>query len=105
MINPFAEASTVGVTESITDGIPTALHEKDPEKIVESIPAAEHVLWLSNSDPDPLTHVIVTVNTAAKSISVWRYAYVDPKKVPPPVARAALAPYRELSEKTTVISS
>lgn len=89
MINPFAEASTVGVTENITDGVPTALHEKDPEKIVESIPAAEHVLWLSSPNPDPLTHVIVTLNAAAKSISVWRYAYVDPKKVPPPVARPA----------------
>lgn len=101
MVNPFAEASTVGLTPSIKDGIPVVLDDKDSEKQIDSMPAHEHVLWVSTPSELPLEHIAVTLHTSAKMLSIWRYTYVHPKDVPQPIparpARTSGRPRNSLS--------
>ena len=81
MVNPFAEASTVGIAPLIQDGKPV-LPEAEPEKPTESMSAHEHVLWASPRGGDPMYHVVATLNSNTKTLSIWRYTYVNPKDIP-----------------------
>ena len=87
MVNPFAEASTVGVTSQIKDGKPVTLQDKDLDKSTESMSAHEHVLWVSPQLGDSLSSIVVTLNSDTKSLSIWRYTYVHPNDIPQPIPR------------------
>jgi anaphase-promoting complex subunit 1 len=87
MVNPFAEASTVGVTPLIQNGKPVVLQDKGPEKPIESMSAHEHVLWVSSPGTDAMNQVVTTLDTNTKTISIWRYAYTHPKDVPQAIPR------------------
>lgn len=87
MVNPFAEASTVGLTSSIKDHMPVALKESDPEKQTESMPAHEHILWTSSPSSDAMENVVVSINSTTKMLSVWRYTYIHPKDIPQSIPR------------------
>lgn len=82
MVDPFAEASAVGLTPSIRDGRPTALDEHDLSKPIPSIPAQEHLVWVSSNVADSVEQIAVTVNLDKNTLSVWRYTYVNPKEGP-----------------------
>lgn len=82
MIDPFAEASAVGLTPSVKDGRPTALDEHDTSKPIASIPAEEHLVWVSSRIADSVEQIAVTVNLDKNLLSVWRYIYVNPQDNP-----------------------
>ena len=87
MVNPFAEASTVGLTQHIDRELPSILSDfkADPEKNIDTLPANEHVVWTSYPTADPVERIVVTVNTNAKVLAVWRYCYVHPQLLPQPI--------------------
>lgn len=87
MINPFAEASVVGLTTSIKDGLPVALH--DSEKTASSVAAQEEVLWVSSRGPDPTDQLLATVDKGSKTMTVWRYTFVHATSYAPPIAPIA----------------
>ncbi|KIP09445.1 hypothetical protein PHLGIDRAFT_102877 [Phlebiopsis gigantea 11061_1 CR5-6] len=86
MVNPFAEASTVGLTATINATMPSSYEElkNDPEIQIDNVPANEHVLWTSCPTPDPVECIVVTLNSAAKRLTIWRYCYLHPKSLPKP---------------------
>ncbi len=94
MVNPFAEASAVGLTTCIRTGTPQSIDDDDPSEPTASIPAQEHVLWVSgrirNTDSTDL--MALTINMETKMLSVWRYTYVNPKDYPHPHRRSADRP-------------
>lgn len=87
MVNPFAEASTVGLTQHIDRDLPSILVEfkVDPEKQIDTMPAHEHVLWASHPTADTVERIMVTLNNSAKTLTVWRYCYVHPRLLPQPI--------------------
>ena len=80
MVDPFAEASAVGLTAFIKNGRPSALDEHEPGTPIATIPAQEHLLWVSGNEADPLEQLALTLNMERNQLSVWHYTYVDPKE-------------------------
>lgn len=85
MVNAFAEASVVGLTPSIRDGLPVSLHDSDPEKAASSVPAQEEVLWVSSSSSDPTDQLIATIDKGSRTVTLWRYTYVHSHSYAPPI--------------------
>ncbi|KAI0958209.1 hypothetical protein AcV7_004089 [Taiwanofungus camphoratus] len=83
----LAEPAAVGLAEKLVGGyhqIPATLKVEDPKKLTNSVPAEEHVVWVSQRGPDLSDDVVVTVNPNERRLSIWRYAFIRPKDVPYP---------------------
>lgn len=96
MVDPFAEASAVGLTAVIRNGRPSVLEDHEPGTPIATIPAQEHLVWVSGHEADPLEQLALTLNMERNELSVWHYTYVDPREASesPSKAgrRASLAP-------------
>ena len=90
MVDPFAEASAVGLTASIKHGRPSALEEHIPGDPIPTIRAAEHLVWVGTRTTvmDPLERLAVTVDLEKYTLSVWHYTYVDPRQASDTSTRA-----------------
>ncbi|KDQ54480.1 hypothetical protein JAAARDRAFT_209213 [Jaapia argillacea MUCL 33604] len=91
--NPFSEPAPAGLTIGITGGFhQTAVSLKDEDenstKPLKSVPATEHIVWMSHRGPGGTDDVLVTVDPDKHSLSVWRYAYIKPKDIPVPLGRS-----------------
>lgn len=92
MVDPFAEASAVGFTASIKNGRPSVLDDHDPSKPIASLPAQEHLAWVSSRAADGVEQIAITINAENNVLSVWRYAFLSPKDTPELPHRPGVAP-------------
>lgn len=91
MTTPYAEPAVIGLTQGIVGELNSASFslvdvKESFTKPLKSIPATEHVLWVTTEEPEAGLTIIVTVNVKANFISVWRYAYIHPKNLPSPIS-------------------
>ncbi|TDL26792.1 hypothetical protein BD410DRAFT_741006 [Rickenella mellea] len=104
--NPFSEPRAVGVTEGITGGfgfVPPVLKDKKSfNKPLKSLPADQHVLWVSNRQACASDDLMVTIDGDRRTISVWHYVYLAPKDIPVPIGRARA---RSLNRKRTSLAN
>lgn len=94
-LNPFAEPAAVGITERLTGGfhqIPPSVKDVDPTKPMNSVPAEEHVVWVSQRTLDATDDIVVTIDVGKRQVSVWRYAFIRPKDVLTPAGQASQLP-------------
>ena len=91
MVNPIAEASVMGLTTGIIggfDNVPVSLKDDNHSKMMNSVPAQEHVVWVSPPGSDVTEDIVLTVDPETHSLSVWRYAFIPGKNLLDASARA-----------------
>lgn len=82
----FAEPAAIGIARGIAGGydeVPASLSDED-ERCTEPpavVSAAEEVIWVSPRGLCADDDILVTINDARTELSIWRYAYIKPKKV------------------------
>lgn len=83
-LNPFAEPGAMGLTEKITGGFHSlrpSVTQDESNKSLKTIPAEEHILFVSQRGPDSSDDIVVTIDVRKRQFSVWRYAFIKPKDV------------------------
>ncbi|TFK37677.1 hypothetical protein BDQ12DRAFT_713446 [Crucibulum laeve] len=89
--SPLAEPSAVGLTAGIVGGYdsPPALKDEEENSIntLKSIPPTEMVITTSHRSPASSDDIVVTMDVANRTLSIWRYVYIKPKDAPVPFTR------------------
>jgi anaphase-promoting complex subunit 1 len=94
LTSPFAEIAAVGLTKGIVGrplDAPFSLEddEEHSRRALVTVPASEAVVWISDLfGKGPPETLLVTVDTEARKLSIWRYAYIPPRDLPVPLMRS-----------------
>jgi anaphase-promoting complex subunit 1 len=99
LTNPFNEAVTVGIAESIKivrDG------DTEVHKTRRMIPSLQQIVHVSHQGPESPFTLIVTANPEEQTLHIWRYVYARPSDMPQRVQQAQSKP---LSMPSTAPSS
>ncbi|THH30259.1 hypothetical protein EUX98_g3917 [Antrodiella citrinella] len=106
ILNPISEPSLVGLAGGLVglDSAPASLKQSGATKM-QSIPAQEHVVWISNPGGRVADQLMVTLDPESRRLTLWRYAYIPTKDLPVNHARPRTAKARQSMSGTSSASA